>query len=134
MTEYNVKPTEPLTVSFTALNVIMAAHYVHIGLEGEDSVNVEMKPVLGVLIRHCFNKHGELDGSLEEMAVQVDDTGEICAVADYARYCGDGSALIGVYPYKIKEAPTEEEIEAAVNMERRMIVARKCAAEKAAKK
>ncbi len=129
MAEYNVRPNEPLTVQFSPLSIVMAAHFVHwdmpVGPDEAgwtyvgDGIVHELKPVLGVFLRHDVNEIGQVVGARQEFAIQLEDSQELCTPAEYLAYGGSCTALVGIYPYKIKHEPTTEEIEAAVSVGRR---------------
>lgn len=129
MVEYTLDtPGEPITVGFAPLNVVMAAHFVHFSLIGDPEPEVEMKPILGVLIRHSVNEYGQVTRSHQHMAIQSDDDQSLCTPEEYAESCGNGTVLVGIYPYKIKPEPDEDEIEAAVSVARRIYARKKAAA------
>jgi hypothetical protein len=111
---YNLADTaEPLTISFAPLTTPMVAHFV---LWTDDDHWTEAIPVLGIVVQHDVNVHGEVTAARTEMAIQLEDTAELCTVREYERYCGS-CTLVAVLP--AGTTPTDQENEHRVAFGRR---------------
>jgi hypothetical protein len=105
-----------LDVQFSPLSTPLVAWYVWI--EEDDSEQIEKRPVLGVLLRHKINPGGDITGSRAEMAVQFEDTAEVCAANDSA-LLGSNEAFVGIYPASADE-PTQSIRDTASRLRREM--------------
>lgn len=110
---YNLSDrSEPITIGFTPLSVPLVAHFV--GWNDTEHF-VEAKPVLGVLVRHVVNGAGEVTEDRVDLAIQLEDSSEICTPMQYVLYCGR-SSLLGIWaPDRL---PSDEEIQHAVRLGR----------------
>lgn len=79
-------------VQFSPLPTPMVAWYTWVD---DSDVGIEQRAVLGVLLRHEVNAEGEVIGSRVEMAVQYENSGELCAAGDPV-LLGDNEDLVGI--------------------------------------
>jgi hypothetical protein len=106
MTAYNLRDENAVgdvDVQFSPLATPMVAWYAWLSDDGEE--RTEQRPVLGVLVRHGVNAEGEVIGSNVQMAVQLEDTGDLCT-ADDRLLLGTNEEFVGVYPAGM-DAPAE---------------------------
>jgi hypothetical protein len=104
MSAYNLQDKKAVgivDVQFSPLSTPMVAWYAWLGDDGEEEL--DKRPVLGVLVRHDVNAEGEVIRSRVELAVQHEDTGELCTAND-SELLGYNEAFVGAFPAGV-EAP-----------------------------